>query len=180
MRLVEITRVGADGFGSVLGGLAEVLVDAVAAGASMGFLLPFGLAEARRWWQTVEPEVAAGRTVLWVARDETGIAGTVQLKLELDFPNGRHRAEVAKFMVARRVRDRGLGRALLATVEEAAPELGVSLLVLDTETGSAAEGLYRSAGWVELGVMPRHSADPWGGLQPTTFFYKQLVTPKGR
>ncbi|WP_290863741.1 GNAT family N-acetyltransferase [Hamadaea sp.] len=171
---MEVVRIGADGFGAVAEGLAEVLVDAVAGGASMGFLLPFGLAEARVWWSGVEPSVVGGRTVLWVARDGSGVAGTVQLKLELEYPNGRHRAEVAKFMVASRARGRGVGRALLGAVEAAAAGLGVSLLVLDTETGSPAEGLYRSAGWVELGVMPGHSADPWSVLRPTTFFYKQL------
>ncbi|NUR51871.1 MAG: GNAT family N-acetyltransferase [Hamadaea sp.] len=174
MPVVDVVRVGADEFGVVVDGLAELLVDAVAGGASMGFLLPFGLVEARTWWSGVEPSVAAGRTALWVARDASGVVGTVQLRLELEHPNGRHRAEVAKFMVASRARGRGIGRALLGAVEAAAAGLGVSLLVLDTETASPAEGLYRSAGWVELGVMPGHSADPWGVLRPTTFFYKQL------
>ncbi|MCP2321776.1 GNAT superfamily N-acetyltransferase [Hamadaea flava] len=172
---MKVVRVVAGEFGAVVDGLAEVLVDSVAGGASMGFLLPFGLVEARTWWSRVEPEVAAGRTVLWVAWESSGVVGTIQLKLELEYPNGRHRAEVAKFMVASWARGRGIGRGLLGAVEAAAPGLGVSLLVLDTETDSPAEGLYRSAGWTELGVMPAHSADPSGVLRPTTFFFKQLA-----
>jgi GNAT superfamily N-acetyltransferase len=68
----------------------------------------------------------------------------------------------------------GLGRALLRVAEQAAAEAGAGLLLLDTQTGSAAEGLYRGTGWTEVGVVPDYAADPAGTLQPTTFFYKRI------
>ncbi|NUT35565.1 MAG: GNAT family N-acetyltransferase [Hamadaea sp.] len=154
--------------------LAEVLADVVEGGASVGFVQPFTREQAHRWWLTVQPGVASGATLLLVARDAEGIAGTVQVKLELTYPNGRHRGEIAKLLVHRRARGRGLGRTLLAAAERAAADHGVTLLMLDTETGKPAERLYRSAGWIEVGVVPDHSASPDGGLRPTTFFYKQL------
>jgi GNAT superfamily N-acetyltransferase len=172
---VPITRVPAEGFAAAVPQLAEVLVDAVEGGASVGFVLPFAAGEAQRWWATVELGVSEGRTLLWVARDEAGIVGTIQLKLERGYPNGRHRAEVSKLLVHRRGRGRGLGRALLGVAERAAADHGCTLVVLDTQTGSPAERLYRSAGWTELGVMPEHAADPWGELRPTTYFYKLLA-----
>ena len=175
MSLAQITRLPAEAFAAAVPDLADVLVDAVEGGASVGFVLPFAADAARRWWATVESGVADGRTLLWVARDEVGVVGTVQVKLELGYPNGRHRAEVSKLLVHRRGRGRGLGRALLATAEQGAIDSGCTLLVLDTETGGPAEDLYRSAGFVELGVMPEHSADPWGALKPTTYFYKLLA-----
>ncbi|TXS34783.1 N-acetyltransferase, partial [Streptomyces sp. OR43] len=51
---------------------------------------------------------------------------------------------------------------------------GVTLLVLDTESGSPAEWLYRSAGWTECGSVPDYAADPAGVLKPTTFYYKAV------
>jgi len=176
MSLMQISRVPAEEFAAAVPGLADVLVDAVEGGASVGFVLPFAADAARRWWATVESGVADGRTLLWVARDEVGVVGTVQLKLELVYSNGRHRAEVSKLLVHRRGRGLGVGRALLATAERGAVDSGCTLLVLDTETGSPAEYLYRSAGFTELGVMPEHSADPWGVLKPTTYFYKLLTS----
>ncbi len=90
-------------------------------------------------------------------------------------PNGRHRAEVVKLIVHRRARGRGLGRALLAAVEHAAAEAGITLLHLDTQTGSPAERLYRTAGWIPVGVVPDYAADTDGVLRAATFFYKALV-----
>lgn len=77
-------------------------------------------------------------------------------------------------IVDRVARGRGLGRDLLAVAEEAAAQAGVTLLLLDTQTGSAAERLYRKAGWTEVGVVPDYAADPAGDLRPTTFFFKAL------
>ncbi|WP_229686897.1 GNAT family N-acetyltransferase [Longimycelium tulufanense] len=99
--------------------------------------------------------------------------GIVQLDLETK-PNGRHRGEIAKLMVHRRARGQGLGKALLAHAEREAAALGVSLLVLDTQSGSGAEQLYRAAGWNRVGVIPDYAADPVGELHPTTIFYRSL------
>jgi len=121
MSLMQISRVPAEEFAAAVPDLADVLVDAV------GFVLPFAADAARRWWATVESGVADGRTLLWVARDEVGVVGTVQLKLELVYSNGRHRAEVSKLLVHRRGRGLGVGRALLAAAERGAVDSGCTL-----------------------------------------------------
>ncbi|OSC75446.1 GNAT family N-acetyltransferase, partial [Streptomyces sp. BF-3] len=54
---------------------------------------------------------------------------------------------------------------------------GITLLVLDTETGSLAEQVYCKAGWKEVGSVPGYAADPAGSLKPTTFYYKELAAP---
>ncbi|MES2712067.1 MAG: GNAT family N-acetyltransferase, partial [Pseudomonadota bacterium] len=51
---------------------------------------------------------------------------------------------------------------------------GRTLLMLDTESGSAGDLLYRSCGWVPLGEVPDHAFTPAGMLAPTTLFYKVL------
>ncbi|MFD7704290.1 GNAT family N-acetyltransferase [Streptomyces caelestis] len=154
-------------------GLAELLADTVDGGASVGFLAPLDRAEAAAWWRERSAAVAAGRLAVWVAHEEpAGVLGTVSLALP-DKPNSTHRAELVKLMVHRAARGRGLGRRLLAVAEEAAAARGVTLLHLDTETGSPAERLYRSSGWTPVGAIPDYAADPAGVLRPTTIYYKR-------
>ncbi|MFI2373681.1 GNAT family N-acetyltransferase [Streptomyces sp. NPDC018964] len=157
--------------------LAGLLADTVDGGASVGFLAPLDRAEATAWWRERATAVAAGRLVVWVAHEEPGrVLGTVSLALP-DRPNSVHRAELVKLMVHRAARGRGLGRRLLAVAEETAAARGITLLHLDTETGSPAEHLYRSCGWTPVGTIPDYAADPAGVLRPTTIYYKRPGGP---
>ncbi|MFJ9868080.1 GNAT family N-acetyltransferase [Streptomyces sp. NPDC101165] len=159
--------------------LAGLLADTVAGGASVGFLAPLGRAEAAAWWRERADAVATGRLAVWAAVDDTDrVAGTVSLALP-DKPNSRHRAELVKLMVHRSARGQGLGRRLLTTAEDEAAATGITLLHLDTETGSPAEHLYRSAGWTEAGTLPDYAANPAGELRPTTLYYKRVGPPTG-
>ncbi|MFI8193553.1 GNAT family N-acetyltransferase [Streptomyces sp. NPDC085946] len=153
--------------------LAGLLADTVDGGASVGFLAPLDRAEAVAWWERRAAAVAAGQLAVWVACEGGRALGTVSLALP-DKPNSRHRAELVKLMVHRDARGRGLGRRLLAAAEEAAAAAGITLLHLDTETGSPAEHLYRSAGWTPVGAIPDYAADPAGVLRPTTIYYKRV------
>ncbi|MEV4225418.1 GNAT family N-acetyltransferase [Nonomuraea sp. NPDC049725] len=155
--------------------LAEVLADAVDDGASLGFVAPFDRQAAARWWHEQEAAVAAGALLVWTARDDAGgIVATAGLSLA-GKANARHRAEVVKLLVHRDARGRGLARALLAALERAARTAGITLLLLDTRSGSAAESLYLSEGWTRYGVVPGYAADPDGSLQDCGFFYKRLT-----
>ncbi|MFD5463061.1 GNAT family N-acetyltransferase [Kitasatospora sp. NPDC127059] len=156
-------------------GLADLLLDAVADGASIGFLDDLDRTEAARWWLQYEDALAAGHRLSWIARDSGGrIVGTVSLVLG-DKDNGRHRAEVVKLMVHRDARGQGLARRLLDTAERAAAAASATLLLLDTRTDSPAERLYHSAGWTPYGLVPGYAADPDGTLASSTFFYKTLA-----
>ncbi|MCM2415542.1 GNAT family N-acetyltransferase [Streptomyces sp. RKAG290] len=154
--------------------LAALLVETVETGSSVGFLAPLDRGAAACWWRERAASVEAGSLQVWIARDGERIAGTVGL-VRAPLPNARHRAEVTKLMIRPSARGRGLGRALLEAVEHSAAEDGVTLLVLDTESGSAAERLYRSAGWTECGSVPDYAGDPAGVLKPTTFYYKAVA-----
>ncbi|MDT4989578.1 MAG: hypothetical protein QOI74_3672 [Micromonosporaceae bacterium] len=152
-------------------GLADVLLDCVADGASIGFLATLSVEEARAWWRAA---LAQPDTLTWSAREEDGrIVGTVRLVLAT-LPNGRHRADVAKLLVHRGARGRGCASALLSALEDAAREIGRSVLVLDTRTGSPAEQLYQRRGWRPVGVIGDYAADPDGRLAPTTIMTKRL------
>ncbi|MGA5195437.1 GNAT family N-acetyltransferase [Streptomyces exfoliatus] len=155
-------------------GLAALLVDAVDGGASVGFLAPLEAYEGAAWWSDVAEEAAAGVRDVWAAHaPDGGLAGVVTLA-RTGTANGRHRGEIARLLVHRSARGRGLGRRLLATAEAHAAATGLTLLVLDTQTDSPAERLYRAAGWTAAGTIPDFAADPAGTLRPTTLYYKRL------
>jgi ribosomal protein S18 acetylase RimI-like enzyme len=155
--------------------LAEILHATVHAGASVSFILPFSIEDAREFWlNRVLPAVLTrGRRVL-LARSDGSICGTVQLDLALP-PNQRHRAEIAKLLVHPNARRQGIGRALMEAAEAIARAEGRTLITLDTRTGDSAEPLYQSLGYLTAGVIPNYARDPISpDLQPTTFMYKPL------
>jgi GNAT superfamily N-acetyltransferase len=156
-----------------VGGLADLLLDCVEGGASVGFMHPLAPDTARAFWRRVADDVAAGERALLVAEDDAGIVGTVQLVLRQP-DNQPHRADVAKTLVHRRARRRGVGAALLRGAEETARDCGKTLLVLDTVTGSDAERLYARLGWVRVGTIPDYALLPRGGLVSTTVYYRAL------
>lgn len=153
--------------------LVEVIADAVASGASIGFVIPFERREVEDWWRSLSADIEAGHYVLLVARDREAVVGTVQLRLPT-MPNARHRAEVAKLVVHRRARRRGVARRLMAAIEQVARREGRTLLVLDTIRDSDAVHFYRAIGWTEAASIPNYAAMPDGRLAPTTFFYREL------
>jgi GNAT superfamily N-acetyltransferase len=169
----SIERLDAAAAGAAIPALAELLVDAVHGGASVGFDGPFDASAAAEWWRGRIAEVEAGALLLLGAREEGRLVGTVQIVLA-SYPNGRHRAEVAKLLVHSSRRRRGIARALMSALEAEALAAGRTLLILDTETGSDAERLYERLGWTRFGVVPGHAYHPHGGRRPTTFFYKEL------
>jgi len=153
--------------------LAAVLVDAVAHGASVNFLAGFGQAQAEAFWRAQLPALG-GPTRLLVAQEEGRVLGHVLLFLAPQ-PNAPFRAEIGKMIVHSAARRRGLGLALLNAAEALALSLGRTLLLLDTESGSAGDALYRAAGWVECGRVPGHALRPDGVPADTTMFYKRLA-----
>lgn len=155
-----------------LRGLAEVLVDCVRGGASVSFVAPLEEERALVFWRRIGDDVRRGARALLVAEDDTGILGTAQLVLELP-ENQPHRADLAKMLVHRRARRRGVGEALLRAAEGWARELGRWILVLDTASAEA-ERLYERSGWQRVGVVPDYALLPDGQLCATVFFYRDL------
>jgi len=155
-------------------GLAQVLCDCVAGGASVSFMHPLTTARAAGFWRDVAAGVARGERALLVAEDAEGeIVGTVQLVLAQP-ENQPHRADVAKMLVHRRARRQGVAAALMRAVEREAAAEARSLLVLDTVTGGDAERLYERLGWQRCGVIPGYALWPNGGLCATTVFFKPI------
>lgn len=153
--------------------LSDILVDAVAHGASVNFLAGFSDDEGRAFWRGQLPGVAGGGRRLFVAEDGARLVGTAVLTFAHQ-PNAPHRAEIGKMLVLSSARRQGIGQRLLAAAEAAAREAGRTLPLLDTETGSAGDLLYRSLGWTEVGRIPDHAFTADGRLAETTVFCKRL------
>jgi GNAT superfamily N-acetyltransferase len=156
-----------------IGQLADVLVDCVEGGASVGFMHPLKRERAVAFWRRVAVGVAARQRVLLVAEDASGLCATVQLVLDLP-ENQPHRADLVKMLVHRRARRQGLGASLVRAIEAAARDLGKTVLVLDAVTGGDAERLYERLGWVRVGPIPNYALMPGGERCSTTYFYRQL------
>jgi GNAT superfamily N-acetyltransferase len=101
-------------------------------------------------------EVAPGRGayfVAWVGAEALG-CGAVR---RLDGDD----AEIKRMYVAERARGRGLGRALLAALEDEARRLGVRRLLLETgRRQPEAMGLYRSSGFAEVSPFGEYVGSP--------------------
>lgn len=153
--------------------LAELLIDAVGSGASVGFMPPLSEAEALDYWREVIDALREKRRVLLAALDGDVVQGSVQLDLETR-ANGTHRAEAMKLFVHRRARRRGLAKALMSELESAARQLGRTLLMMDTRKGGEAEKMCESLGYIRYGEVPNYACSKNGQLHTTVFFYRQL------
>jgi ribosomal protein S18 acetylase RimI-like enzyme len=156
--------------------LADVLIDCLEGGASVGFMLPLEPDRAEAYWSGMLDSASRGERILLVAEDvEAGaVVGTVQVILATQ-ENQPHRGEIAKMLVRRRARRRGVGEALMREAEAAALKAGRTLLVLDTASADA-ERLYDRLGWQRVGAIPDYALWPDGGLADTIIFYKDLTT----
>jgi len=156
--------------------LAAILHAVVHSGAGVSFVVPYPMEEARGFWRdTVLPGVRARKRRVLVARDGAHIVGTVQLDLAM-MPNQQHRTEVCKLLVDPSYWRRGIARALMIAIEDVARDEHRTLLTLDTWTGRSAEQLYRSLGYVVVGVIPRFArGSTTPKLEATTIMYKELA-----
>ena len=169
-----IRRVAAGEVDALVEPLADVLLDCVEGGASVSFMWPLPRERALAFWRGVADGVRSGERLLLVGETEPGrIDGTVQLVLTQP-DNQPHRADLAKMLVHRRARRRGLAQALLEAAERAAQAAGKTVLVLDTVTGGDAERLYERGGWQRVGVIPNYALMPDGRPCPTTYFHKPV------
>jgi ribosomal protein S18 acetylase RimI-like enzyme len=168
-----VRSLGAAELEDQLDALADVLFDCVDGGASVSYLAPFGHDDARAAFAAFAGEVKHGNRLLLAAFADGELVGTVQVILALP-PNQPHRGEIAKLLVHRRARRRGIAQLLMEHAEAEARAAGKSLLVLDTVTGDPAERLYARLGWNRVGVIPGYALYPDGRPCDTTVFWKAL------
>ncbi len=156
-----------------VGELADILLDCVTDGASVSFMADLTRAEAVRFWTRVAEGVTDRQRILLVAEIAGRLIGTVQVAAA-GTPNQPHRSDLAKMLVHRDGRNRGIGAALLGAAETASLKAGWWLMVLDTVEDSAGYRLYTRGGWTRVGAIPDYALWPDGGLCATVYFYRNL------
>ncbi|RMQ50606.1 N-acetyltransferase GCN5 [Pseudomonas cichorii] len=176
MNPAQLRRVTAESFAHYRQGLAELLLDTVHNGASVGFMADLDTAQAFAWSDSLRVDIANGSLLLWVVVEDEQVLASVQLTL-CQKPNGLNRAEVQKLMVLTQARGRGLGTQLMEAVEHAAIQHKRGLLHLDTEAGSSAEAFYRALDYTRVGELPNYCATPDGRYRPTAIYFKTLGQP---
>jgi acetyltransferase len=171
--IVDVQQLNGRDARALRASFVELLLDAVNSGASVGFLEPLPDDEAAAYWDGVFADIEVGSRLLLVVRDDQRILGSVQIAIP-DKPNARHRAAVEKLLVHTSARRQGLGTLLLTAAENAAIQLGRTLLVLDTRAGDPAGRLYEKLGYVRIGVIPGYALAPTGRPQAAAFYYRDL------
>ena len=174
MGTVVVERLGRDAPEADVRDLAGLLLDAIDSNAGISFMPGLTQADAEAWWRSLLA-TSPSRAIVLVARDAGGIAGTVQVQPSWA-PNQPHRGDLAKLIVHRRRRGEGIAHALMRAAEREAAAEGLTLLVLDTCKGSAAERLYTSMGWVRVGEIPQFALNPDGSMCDTVFFFKKIAS----
>lgn len=168
VRRLEVTEVHAQ-----LDALAAVLHDCVAGGASVSYMAPFSQQEARSAFEGFATEAEQGRRLIVAAFADGELVGTVQVILAVP-PNQPHRGEIAKLLVHRSARRRGIAELLMERAEAEARAEGKTLLVLDAVTEGDAARLYARLGWTTVGVIPDYALYPDGRPCDTTVFWKKI------
>jgi ribosomal protein S18 acetylase RimI-like enzyme len=171
--MIRVRRLASPEIRAYLDGLAAVLQDCVEGGASVSYMAPFSLYDARAAFAGFADDVERGRRLVLAAFAGDELVGTVQVVLSTP-PNQPHRGEIAKLLVHRSARRQGVAELLMEHAEREALVEGRTLLVLDTVTGDPAEALYTKLGWTRVGVIPDYALYPDGRFCDTTVFYKRL------
>lgn len=157
----------------VIAALADMLIEAVASGASVSFMHPLGPRAAAAFWEASLSAAERGERVVFGSHDGDALIGTVTMLLDTP-PNQPHRAEIAKLMTRVAYRGRGVGRELMAAAEHAAREGGRTLLTLDTAADGGAAKLYEGLGFELTGEIPDYALKPHGGLTGTLIYWKRI------
>jgi ribosomal protein S18 acetylase RimI-like enzyme len=153
--------------------LADIIVEAVAHGASLSFMDPLSRDVAFAFWERSLAAADAGGRLVLGAIENGELAGTVTLDLDTP-PNQPHRANIAKMMTRVRSRGRRIATALMHEAERLAIERGRSLLTLDSATKDGAGPFYEKMGFTRVGVIPDYALTPAGELCGTIVYYKRI------
>ncbi len=155
--------------------LGKILIDAVDSGAGVSFMAPLSSEVAEDYWRRQLPDISAGTTVQFVVEENNVIAGTVLL-IKAWAPNQPHRCDVAKLLVHRDFRRKGVGTLLMQALEQKARDLNYSLVTFDAVGHGAVEKFYSGLGFALVGYIPDYAYDT-KGLHDTAIFYKKLKQP---
>jgi GNAT superfamily N-acetyltransferase len=170
---VRIVQLDTGGVEAHVAELAQLLLDAHAAGMALGLAPSLTKAGAEAAWHDIAAALEPGEHIQWAAFDGDRIVGAVHLA-RATTANGRHRAEIQRLVVRADARGRGVGRALMTAAVEHARALGLRLLWLSTHAGTDADRIYARLGWTRSGEIPDYAVLPNGKLAASAFYFLKL------
>lgn len=173
MSTLQIVQLDAEQLRLHLADFVTLLQKTINGGASLGFLSPLNAAEAERYWQQLEPKLTNEEVLLFCMLDGQKVVATVQLQPSAR-ANARHRAEIAKLMVAPSHRRQKIAERLMVHLEQTALAQGWTTLTLDTREGDPSNLLYRSLGYILAGQIPQYARSTPETFHTTAFYYKLL------
>src|SRR5205807_6109754 len=158
--------------GTDLDDLSEATESAIVEGGGFGWLKPPPRQLLENYWKGV---LLVPERRLVVGRLDGVICGSAQLSRA---PRNNEAQAMAGTLsaafVAPWARGHGIGRRIVAEVEQLARELGLRVLNLDLrDTQRAAIGLYESMGYNRWGTHPVY-AQVEGRIMPGHYYYKLL------
>ena len=157
---VEIRLLGPDDLRDHLEGLAAVLADCVAGGASVSYMAPFTHADARAAFEGFAADAGRGGRLILAAFDGGRLVGTVQV-VHAAPPNQPHRADIAKLLVHRDARRHGIAERLMDAAETKLAPSGRRCSCSTRSRGRRRAPLQR-IGWSRVGVIPNYALYPDG------------------
>ncbi len=176
--MISVEQCNADTLERELDSFADVLHASVRDGASVNFILPFSVDDALAFWRDKTlPAVRSGERVLFAARAEEKLVGTVHLDVDQP-PNQAHRCDVGKLLVHPQARRHGVAHALMQALLDEARDRAKWLVTLDTLSGSDAQRLYERLGFCVAGSIPEFCRDTVEDAYcATTYMYLKLQAP---
>ncbi|KAH8884765.1 hypothetical protein GQ53DRAFT_377643 [Thozetella sp. PMI_491] len=148
------------------------------------FLPPLMNDKLLAWWKDRITEANKGTRIIVLLLPEAKAAGVKPLGTDLrglamlklsESETGSFRGHIDAVLVNQKHRRQGGARALVGTLEHEAARRGRTLLLVDSETGSAGEQVFKSLDYVEIGKVPQFSRVLPSGKKGETFFYKDLL-----
>ncbi|KAK4100322.1 hypothetical protein N658DRAFT_428085 [Parathielavia hyrcaniae] len=147
------------------------------------FLPPLTNEKLLPWWKQRIAEAATGTRVIVLLLPDTppgkkppgtDLRGLAMLKLS-ETETGSFRGQIDAVLVDRKHRRQGGAKMLVAALEYEASRRGRSLLLVDTETDSAGETVFKKLGYIEIGKVPHFSRTLANGKKGETFLYKEFL-----
>lgn len=151
---VSVVRAPGELSGRLRDELGACWMDTTNAGGAVGFPFPpVDRDEVRPAVDQLADEVAAGRSILVVARRGERLVGWVSLDLN-EFPLVAHWATVRRLQSHPDERGRGVGTELMQELTRVARADGLERLRMAVRGGMGLEDFYRRLGWEVVGTWP--------------------------
>ncbi|EIC82030.1 GNAT family N-acetyltransferase [Serratia sp. M24T3] len=118
--------------------------------------------------------ISKHQRLLWIARNEQGLVGTVQLELASDDASTQC-GTISTLIVDTSARRQGVAKQLMRELENTAFNLRRGLLSLDIQAGTPAEAFYKAQGYQCSGKTPAETAASYSSRHRGRVYFKQLI-----